>query len=194
MGLSIHYKGRLRDAVLLPELIREVQDIAEIYGWKYYIFNNVIPENQFSSETSFDEVYGINFTPTGSETISITFLSNGIMICPVRIKMFGLSDNGEERSWIYTNSVKTQYAGVATHQLIIHLFRYLNDKYFSDFNMSDESDYWETNDEEKMHQQFNAYNRLMDNFILAFETFPMSGDENMDTYFERLIQYIHKLK
>ncbi|MBW7891393.1 MAG: hypothetical protein H3C48_10300 [Chitinophagaceae bacterium] len=194
MGLSIHYKGYFKEAGLLPDFIREVKDVAEIHGWEYQIFGAVFPEERFSEEMVFDKFYGIHFTPTNSETISLVFLSNGRMICPVRVKFSDRVQLEQKDSWIYTNSVKTQYAGVVVHQLIIHFFRYLNNKYFRDFEMKDESYYWETNDEEKLKIQFKIYDSLMDNFVLAIETLPLQKDEGISSYFERLMKYVNDLK
>lgn len=195
MGLSIHYSGRFKDAEALPDFISTVKEFAEVYGWKYQIFNTAFPNNQFSLETLFDELYGISFTPKNSESISFVFLSNGRMVCPVRLMLSeGTAQRKDEDSWIYTNSVKTQFAGVSIHQLLIHFFRYLDEKYFNDFKMLDESYYWETYDEEKMKEQFKNYDTLIDNFVLAFETFPMQTDEEITDYFERLIKYINDLR
>lgn len=80
------------------------------------------------------------------------------------------------------------------HQLLIHFFRYLNDRYFRKFELKDERYYWETNDEEKMKNQLKKYDTLMDNFTLALETFPLQKDEDISIYFERLMKHINDLK
>lgn len=175
-------------------LIKEVQDVAKVYDWKYHIYDTVFPDNKFSKETAYDKIFGINFTPTNCETISITFLSNGLMVCPSRILFFAGSKKKEELDWIYTTSVKTQYAGIKTHQFVILLFKYLAGKYFNDFELIDESGYWETNDEEKMKKQFQNYDTLIDNFALAIETLPAQKNENMIAYFERLMKNVNRLK
>ena len=191
MGLSIHFSGRLRKAKDLPSLIEEIKDVSNVYGWKYHIFDTRFPNEAFDNHTSFENVYGINFTPTESETISLTFLSNGTMVCPSRISFFAHTKN---EAYIYTISVKTQFAGVIVHQLIIRLFKYLNDKYFEDFELSDESHYWETDNENLMRERFKVYDGLLDNFVLSFQTFPIESDENMISYFERLMKHIDNLK
>ncbi|MGV3547826.1 MAG: hypothetical protein ACO1N4_12240, partial [Pedobacter sp.] len=112
MGLSIHYGGHLKNANSLPNLIEEVKDVAIASDWKYQIFETVFVGDKFSHEPSYSEIYGISFTPTNCETISITFLSNGAMVCPMRLSFMGNSEETEGREWIYTTSVKTQYAGV----------------------------------------------------------------------------------
>jgi hypothetical protein len=47
---------------------------------------------------------------------------------------------------------------------------------------------------EKMKEQFALYNSLIDNLVLATETFPVEKGENMTTYFERLMRHINELK
>lgn len=192
MGLSIHYRGNIKEAKLLPNLIEEVKDVAETYNWKYHIYETNFINNKLDNRLLFDDVYGISFTPTNCETISFTFLSNGVMVCPNRLFLF--SDSQNEQEHIYSLSVKTQYAGVLLHQFIIHFLKYLNNKYFDNFNVADESYYWETDDEEKMKSQFRNYNTLIDNFALALEVFPKEKDENMIEYVERLMMHVNKLK
>lgn len=194
MGLSIHYSGRIKDAASLPSLIEEVVDISKVHGWKYHIYETKFPDDTLDNQLSFTPVYGINFTPTESETISLAFLSNGTMICPARIRFFADSKSEVERSYIFTNSVKTQYAGAVMHQLIIHILKYLNSKYFENFRVIDESNYWKTEDENLMREKFKEYNTLIDNFALSIQTFPMNTRESLHSYFNRMITYINNLK
>ncbi len=80
------------------------------------------------------------------------------------------------------------------HQLIIHIFKYLNDKYFDDFQLQDESGYWETGDEGLMRKKFNEYDALIDNFALSIQTFPLKPGESLTSYFERMIRHVDSLK
>lgn len=194
MGLSIHYSGQIKFAASLPSLIEEVVDISNVHGWKYHIYETKFPDDTLDNQLSFTPIYGINFTPTESETISLAFLSNGTMICPARIRFFADSKSEVERSYIFTNSVKTQYAGVVMHQLIIHILKYLNGKYFENFQLKDESHYWETEDENLMREQFKEYDKLIDNFALSIQTFPMNTGESLQAYFNRMITHINNLK
>lgn len=193
MGLSIHYSGQIKAPELLPYLIEEVKEIVEIYKWKYNIYDTVFPENAFDDKPSYKQVYGISFTPTKCETISFTFLSSGVMVCPIRLFLSPNPKDKKEQIFINTIAVKMQYAGVELHQFIIHLFKYLNDKYFNNFIVNDESEYWETGDKEKMRKQFKKYNALVENFALAVETFPSKNGEDMIAYFERLMKKVNNL-
>lgn len=193
MGLSIHYKGQIKDAASLPSLIEAVKDVSIVYGWEYRISESSFPKNTLENQECFDKIYGICFTPPGCETISLTFLSNGVMVCPSRITLFGNSENETEKNYIYLTSVKTQYAGMATHAVVINLFKYLNDNHLAEFEMIDEGLYWETGDENVLRKKFKDYTALMDNFALSLETFPVEKGEDLSSYFERLMKHIKKL-
>ena len=191
MGLSIHFSGRLRKAEYLPAVVEEIKDISDVYGWKYHIYNTYFPSCTFDTCTSFENVYGISFTPANCETISLAFLSNGMMVCPSRIAFFAHTEN---ESYIYTVSVKTQFADVFMHQLLIRLFKYLNKNYFEDFKLSDESCYWETDDENLMRERFKEYDNLLDNVAFSVQTFPIESGEDVVSYFERLMKHINNRK
>ena len=131
MGLSINYSGSFKKEASLEAMIVEVKDIAEIYEWKYTINETRFPKNSFDKIEYDGKLYGISFTPPNSETISLTFLSNGKMCCGARLKFF---DNSEkDKMYLYMLSSKTQYAGSTIHKIIIHLLKYLSQKYFQDF-------------------------------------------------------------
>ena len=194
MGLSFHFSGRLSKAELLPAMIEEIVDVSNVYGWKYKVYNTSFPNNSFETCTSFDNIYGISFTPTECETVFLTFLSDGIMASPAYISVFAKSEDETQRSYIYYISVKTQFAGVFVHLLLIRLLKYLNDKYFDSFKLDDESYYWETGDENLMRERFKLYDNLLDNVVLSTQTFPIEPDEDIVVYFERLMKHIDNLK
>ncbi|MDH6313912.1 hypothetical protein M2137_002703 [Parabacteroides sp. PFB2-10] len=194
MGLSIHYSGRIKDAASLPLLIEEVKDVCSVYGWKYRIAETVFPNNTLNEQEHFSPIYGISFTPPECETISLTFLSNGVMACSSGIYLFGNSKNATERDYIYRLFAKTQFAGMATHAIIINLFRHLESKYLTDFKLKDDSRYWETGDENLLQEKFKEYDALLDNFVLSFQTFPVEKGEGLMDYFDRLLEHINRLK
>lgn len=190
MGLSIHYRGRISNPLLLPTLIEEIEDIANIYNWKYVIYERHFPENTYGKPEYNQNVYGISFTPPECETISISFLSNGRMSSSAHLKFFGKTDTTAESEYLYLLSAKTQYAGIMVHQFIIQLFRYLNKKYFADFTMKDEGGFWETNDEAVLKSNFNKYTELLDGLVSSIEIFPVQPGENIVSYLARLMKQI----
>lgn len=194
MGLSIHYNGRLRDPASLSEMIEEVKDIAEFNKWEYFILKEQFPDDAFTKNSYNQDVYGICISPPKCETISLSFLSNGRMSDLPHLKNFGNSDDKKYQEYLYMLSAKTQYAGIEIHKFIIHLFHYLDKKYFQDFKMMDEGEYWETGDEKLLQEIFKRYNDLMDNFSFALENIPMNAGETYEIYFERIMKQIHNKK
>jgi len=49
---------------------------------------------------------------------------------------------------------KTQYAGSTVHKNIVILFKQLSGKYFSEFEVIDEADYWENGDDDYLRKRF----------------------------------------
>lgn len=194
MGLSFHYSGSIAKPELLDELVEEIQEISNIYHWKCTIYERQFPEDSISKSDYNDNIYGISFALPNCETIFISFLSNGRMSSPTHLSFFGKTTARQESSYLYTISVKTQYAGFEIHQLIIQLFRYLSKKYFADFKMSDEGQYWETNDEDILKATFKRYTELISSFKSTIEFYPILADETIETYFERLLKHINDKK
>jgi len=192
MGLSIHYSGSFNPNASLQAMIEEVEDIAKIYQWSYYVFERNFPKKSFDNPYN-DEIYGIDVTPPGCETISLCFLSNGKMSSIVNLKFYCDSKNKEEQRYLYMLSTKTQYAGIEVHKIVIHLLKYLSGKYFSEFKLIDEGKYWETGDEKVLEKNFQRYNELLDTVGSALKNFPINAEETFEMYFERILKQI-KLK
>ncbi len=194
MGLSFHYSGSIAKPEFLPELINEIQDIANIHNWEYNVYESQFPENSFGKPEYDENIYGISFTPPGCETISICFLSNGQMSSHAHLMFWGKTIEQPESKYLYMLSVKTQFADVATHQFIIQLFRYLNKKFFANFKLTDDGRYWETNDIEILKTNFKRNADLINSFSSVFECIPMHSEETIEVYFERLMKLIQDKK
>jgi hypothetical protein len=195
MGLSFHYNGKIANANKLPELIEEVKEIVSVYQWKYKVLETHFPKNQLTDENEYaDSVYGICFTPPGCETVFFSFLSNGRMCSPGHLEFFGKTATQVEQPYLYLLSVKTQYSTPLIHATIIQLFRHISTKYLTNFNLSDEGEYWETNDETVLKQNFTKYTAMIDNFALGLETLPINANESFDQYFQRLMEVVSKLQ
>jgi len=194
MGLSFHYSGRIAKPESLPELIEEIEDIAKVFNWKYFVFDRQFPKNTIGKPGYNKKLYGICFTPPECETVDISFLSNGRMSSAMLLQNWGDSDVKEEKEYLYMISVKTQYAGIDIHRNIIQLFRYLNEKYLADLTLSDEGEYWETNDENVLKKNFKRYTELIDGFAFALENQDREKDEDLVAYLLRLAKQIHDHK
>ena len=191
MGLTIHYNGKFNENASLSEMIEEVKDIAEIYNWQYTIYEKQFRARCFDNDSFNDEIYGISFTPPESESVCLSFLSNGRMSSPAHLKYLGNATDESEKKYLYMLSTKTQYAGSDIHKLIVHLLKYISKKYFKEFNVIDEGKYWETGDEKLLEDTFKRYNDLLDSVGFALENIPMESNETFENYFARVLKLIH---
>jgi len=192
MGISIYYKGRLKTKKSLQGLIEEVSDIARIYKWRSYTFEEEFPKGSFG-KPSFDyHLYGICFTPPECETVNLTFLSNGKLVSPWAWQYYFSREN--DKSVLNGTSVKTHYAGPNVHKILVHLLDHLSKKYFRSFKLTDEGQYWETKDEKLLAENFKQLNSLMEKFGSALDAQPMKEGETFEKYFVRLLNQIHKNK
>jgi hypothetical protein len=191
MGLSIHYRGSFKLDASLIEMIEEVKDIAEMYKWEYTVFDDKFPEAGFDKPEYNQDIFGICFSPPGCEAVWLSFLSNGKMSNLSHLKFFGNSENKKEQQYLYMLATKTQYAGIEIHKLIIHLLKYISEKYLQDFIVYDEGGYWETRDEKLLQDTFKRYTDLIESFASSIENYPRKSGESFEAYFERLLKQIH---
>ena len=190
MGLSIHYNGRFKSTASLLEMIEEVEDIANIYKWKYIVHSKNFPKKVYDDNSHNNKIYGIAFIPPKCEPVFLSFLSNRRMSSDLALKFWGKSTDKNEKKYLYMLSTKTQYAGRNVHKIIIHLLKYLGKKYFSEFELHDEGHYWETNDEKVLDENFDRYKDLIDSFGFALDNVPMNSNETIEEYFSRIIKII----
>ena len=107
MGLTIHYSGRIADKKQLPQLIEEIEEISKVHGWKYHIFETKFPKGELAEDEYDGLLYGICFTPSDCDTVSISFLRNGRMCGPMQLQCWGNSTDLTEREMLYNIFSKT---------------------------------------------------------------------------------------
>ena len=212
MGLSFHYKGRLTSASELSNLVEEVEDICKVFDWKFEVFNTEYPNDEFVSPLN-EEDYGIIFTPQDCEAVSLIFDSEGRINNPwmkdivarheegqVKVITVQLnldddelnpiftenSDDFDPLDMVYSISVKTQFSTADQHVKVMELLKYLNGKYFSDFEMIDESGYWDSRNPEVVEAKLSK----LGHFIEAFED--MVSNEGIRSP-EDFLKFIKKL-
>lgn len=174
MGLSIHFLGYIKKVQLIDALITEVVDICKTLDWKYNILHD-------------ENIDGIMFSPPESEPVHLTFNKEGRLFPFTSILTKDIYESGEvEKELMFTAFTKTQFAGPDAHKAIIKLIRYITQKYFAEFEMTDESYYWETNDEAQMLERFRIYNVMLDVFTKALEGMEQKPGETAQSLADRL--------
>ena len=183
MGLSIHYSGTIKQVELVDALTAETKDICESFKWTFHLFDG----------NNTDKIKGICFSPAECEPVFLTFLPGGKMCSPINLMHPDIyEENGLDPELIYTTSTKTQFAGIDAHKAIIKLFRYLKEKYFSAFELSDEGLYWETNDEKVLQSQFDKYGFILDSFSAVLSEMKAVPGETAGSLADRIEEMFRK--
>lgn len=190
MGLTMYYKGRIKSAELLPELIEDVIEISKVNNWKYTTFEEKFPDNSIDNPKHDGNLYGISIIIPDCEPVNFSFLSNGRMSDVLHLKFYGDESLENQEKYLYSLFTKAQFAGIEVYKKILHLYHYASKKYFSDFVLSDDGEYWQVWDENILKEKFRIYTCLIENVSLALQcTQPLEG-EDIITSIERAISKI----
>ncbi len=226
MGISIHYSGKIANKQKLPQLIEEVEEIAKVQSWKYHIYERefeIVENSDLSNRADKQhngKLYGIDFTPEGSEPVALCFLSNGQMSSIMQMACWGnfekesvlisesaefdefgehnctteekIMDAAEYYRMLCYCSAKTQYAGSHTHKLIIGVLRYVSKNYLADFKLIDEGQFWETGDEKLLEQNLKRNGFLIDSFTDRINNEKPLTDEDIESLIKRIALQIKK--
>jgi hypothetical protein len=132
MGLTIHYQGGIDHTDLIPKLIGELEDIAGSMSWKSQRVNDDKPDAHFQGI--------ILMPPEPCEPLSFIFDRGGRLRCLADL-LLGQIELTETSGYCAT---KTQFTSVENHIWIIGLLRYLKKHYMIDLKVTDEGEFWET--------------------------------------------------
>jgi hypothetical protein len=212
MGTSFHYRGRLMSAHLLPKLVDEVVDVCQILKWDYDVFEMHYPENEFAFPPD-DIRYGIIFSPEDCEPVIFIFDSEGRLFNPVlkdlikdhedgQIKIITIkldlsqkdpqpeiSDSPEgmdAENMIFNISVKTFFEKPESWVRLMEFIRYISEKYFTDFTLEDESQYWNSQSTDLWHSKWEDIHSFMHTFD------DMIKDEHIEST-EDFLSFIRKM-
>lgn len=216
MGLSFHYKGRLTSASELNTFVEEVEDICKVFDWKFSVLNTEYPNDKFVSPLNEDD-YGVIFTPEECEPVTLIFDSEGRIYNPWMKDIIAKHDEGQVKvitvqlnlddeelnpiftedsedfdplDMIYTVSVKTQFTTAEQYVKIIELLRYISGRYFSDFEMIDESGYWTSRNPEKLDAKLNKVTEFIDRFEDMVSSEVIKSPEDFLKFIKKLSQEI----
>jgi len=154
MGVSIHYSGAM-NVERVGALCEELTDVARSLGF----------EDSVEVDDREKELRGIILRPASEmESIPFLFDSKG------RLHALGdLIAGWVEKNAILSVAVKTQFAGEQDHIFLVGLLRYIQRKYMSSLEVTDEGGYWESNDREELRRRIAALGKIIKGFGAAVE-------------------------
>jgi hypothetical protein len=165
MGLTIHYSGIFKKTASLKEMMDETEVMVKSLNWDYHLFNHEFPPSE-NYQANENQIYGIWFTPPKCETVQLSFKANRMLgweSDPEQVQFFSVAfENGQlieiplRHGWntTYCSSTKTQYAGPIVHMKIVDILKVISAKYIDNFEVYDESNYYEDQDREALFRRF----------------------------------------
>ncbi len=169
MGVTIYYKGTISSLKKIDDLCDEIIDIAETMGWEWTRLNGDL-SRPCTATMSFDgmktvitgglPLKGISFHPhKACEHVQLYFDPQGRLINPTGMILTHERKLEEKHRYL---SVKTQFAPIETHIIIVKLLRHLKKRYIRDLEVHDDGGYWETNDARELERRIASINEAMD--------------------------------
>lgn len=183
MGITIHYQGKINDVSLISKVTGELTDISDELEMEYHLIDD-----------SKLNIKGILINPhKDCELLSFLFdLSTGILKDKI---ILSFDDMGDDH-YKY-NHTKTQFAPINVHITIIKLLKYLKDKYISDLVVTDEGEYWDTEDAELLQSKFDFLSEMI-NFLAdelgKTEKIPGESAESLADRIEKILIKVHNRK
>lgn len=204
MGVTLHYKGKLKSTDLISELTHEVSDICRTNNWKFDIFDDSkffksdddeetkyqhiqdlfqeddedAPDPALASERKLPDIglRGILFNlHPEAEPVTMLFNEKGVLNS-IFSTLFPEVQGRRGYPWCFT---KTQFAGIEAHIQLVNLLQYLGKKYFIKFHLEDDGGYFPKKDRAKLEHRMSVVNNAIGTLEEIFENnnFEGSPDE-----------------
>jgi len=201
MGVTIHYRGKIKKKEDADVLAEEIADFAETLGWNFKIWREdwSLP-NTASLEGSLDEIRlsgqiplrGITLYPhKSSEPLSLTFNPDGYLVDGWGMALLAGQKISIEQLWL---STKTQFAPIEIHITIIKLLRYLKKKYIPELAVHDDGGYWIDENANELKQRIGVINRALDQLedALTADSPNLSGSKSAEEIANRIEEIMRK--
>ena len=169
MGITIYYKGKLKNKDEVYSLKDDLVDFAETMNWEWHALDNDW-DKPASAELDVKarraEIKGhlplkgvsLQLHPN-CETLTLYFDQEGRLMDPIGLIMIREGRLKPQSAYL---SVKTQFAPPEVHISIIKLLEFLKNRYIPDLEVMDEGGYWESRDEAALRKSISFLNEQMD--------------------------------
>jgi hypothetical protein len=156
MGVTIHYRGTLRDPRRTDDFCADVRALIEPWGWEARPCEIASRRIRITAHAA-----GSNEGLAVAGRLLKSFSARGLILLPhfacepipllveTHCGLLVDFEEPEEGSTLEAgSSVKTQFAPVEVHKKVCKLFYEIRERFVSDLNVGDEGDYFRTGDDE----------------------------------------------
>lgn len=156
MGVTIHYRGTLRDPRSIDEFCSEIRSLIEPLGWESRQYEIASKRIRITAHAA-----GANEGLAVAGRLLPTYRARGLLILPhfacdpmpllveTHSGLLVDMERPAERSSVEAGSrVKTQFAPIDVHTRICRLLYEMRERLIPDLDVTDDSDYYRTGDAE----------------------------------------------
>ena len=169
MGITLYFRGKLKNKEDINSLKDDLIDIAEIMEWEW----DSLDEDWTKPTTAKLEVNELQTEIIGHiplkgvqlklhphcESLTLYFDKEGNLNTPFSLILMNEGKHNPEESYI---SVKTQCAPPDIHISIVKLLEFLKNRYIPDLKVIDEGGYWDSRDKSLLIEKISFLNDKMD--------------------------------
>jgi hypothetical protein len=169
MGITIHYKGKLKNLEMLSHFMEELVDISRIMNWHWQVLDEdwsrpstaqLLVSEEGATITGHLGLKGISIdVHPDCESLALFFMAEGILAMPMSVVMYNEGSIAKNNVW---NFIKTQFAPPDVHISIIKLLKYLKKRYIPDLDVMDEGGYWDNEDKASLVENLRFIEEKMD--------------------------------
>ncbi|HEY8377375.1 MAG TPA: hypothetical protein VIK91_12855 [Nannocystis sp.] len=221
MGITINFRGRLRDPSLIPEVIEVATEKAKTSGWILKTMEEMIAEGRVTARG----LRGVSLWPhPKSEPLRLHFDDEGYftnhsyyayLTDPKQAARFfamlaawpqarmiaghaaAVTGAGESPIELFRQGsrhvwIKTQHAGPAVHAAVCAFLREIKERYAPELEIRDDTGFFESGDYAKLEADFAAINVLIDRTREAFKTAAAEGPKTVEALIERARQVLQE--
>lgn len=186
MGITVHYRGKIRDVAEIESLEDCVIDLALAFGGQVQIWRSVADCNPQRA------VRGVlmNLDP-GQEPFSLLFSPEGGLISPAEIEE-AEKHPLEELPWCF---VKTQFGSVEGHAAIIETLSEIKRQFIPELQVSDESEYWTHRDPIRLSASMQQNASIINAVSESLDKHPLSDEacEDLEIVEQRVMRVVQKV-
>jgi hypothetical protein len=187
MGITIFASGTINTLEAIPQLVVEVKEIAEKHGWRYSVVDDdfkvesaakLVPataDQPAVIEGSLGLKGIVLFIDPKCESLGILFNRSGALTCVMQ-QMLRSDLPGLEPF----TSCKTQFGCIDSHIEMVHLLDILKKRYIADLVVTDEGEYWESRDVERLSNKRDVLDHYMDHVSSVIRGIRVSKEDALD--------------
>jgi len=201
MGITIHYKGSLRNISEIDNFKNEMAEICRAMNWEYRLWNEdqskpfdatLVHSEKGAEIKGHIPLKGISIViDNKNEGFDFLFNPDGDLSSFLSEILRHNGSLDRDNKWL---NCKTQYGSVDSHIAVVKLLHHIKEKYIPDLKVIDEGKYWETNDKEHLMGKRAFLAGKIAQFDKALSSIEIEGEPSTEELTEKIEELFRKMQ